>query len=125
MQPVVFIIEDDPELGSIFSEILTDYMEIGLQTEWITNGDQAITRLQESSPNQVVLDLHLPGVSGLDILKYIRSDTRLEKTAVMVVTADVIGAVIAQELADVVLIKPTGIDQIMSTAKQLLGIESK
>ncbi len=124
MPSTVLIVEDDPELGSIFYEILTDYIQMGLETEWITDGQQALARLKESVPDLVMLDLHLPGISGLNVLKYIRSDERLARTVVVVITADITGARAAEELADKVLVKPIGIDQIISFVTQTLGADA-
>ena len=58
----------------------------------------------------VVVDLHLPGLSGLDLLEYIRAEARLAQTRVIVMTADVPLADTAGKLADSVMIKPASID---------------
>lgn len=95
------IIEDAPKLADIFSLAL---QSIQFETEIIQDGEDALNRLAEITPAVVVLDLHLPRVSGRDILRQIRSDERLTKTRIMVAITD---ALIAEKLrgeADLVLL---------------------
>ena len=67
----------------------------------------------------VVLDLHLPNVSGKDILKAIRNDTRLSKTRVIIVSADAFQSEYLSEEVDLVLIKPVGFNQLREMASRL------
>ena len=103
MEPHILIIEDDAELGPLFQELIS---ESGLQCELVASGEQAIARLRDFTPGGVLLDIHLPGVSGLEVLNHIRSDKRLEHVFVAVVTADSMRAKQASSLADRCLIKP-------------------
>jgi CheY-like chemotaxis protein len=106
----VLIVEDDHELGPIFMEIL---VSTGLAGELIQDGQIAYERLGVAEPDLVVIDLHLPGVSGLELLEYIRGDARLDNTRVVVMTADVPMADVAGKLADEVLIKPASVESFV------------
>ena len=64
--PLVLIVEDDAKLSEIFSLTL---QATGYQTERVTDGAVALTRLAEIVPDLLVLDLHLPNVAGPDILQ--------------------------------------------------------
>ena len=59
--PFALIIEDDEDLSLIFSEALTAAQ---FETEVIQDGGSAVARLAETTPDVVVLDLHLPNISG-------------------------------------------------------------
>ncbi|MCB0155754.1 MAG: response regulator, partial [Anaerolineae bacterium] len=83
-QPLAFIIEDDDKLAAIFAQAL---QAAQYDSEIIQNGETAVFRLAETQPEIVILDLHLPRVSGKDILRKIRSDPRLEATRVILATA--------------------------------------
>ena len=76
-------------------------------------------RLGQIAPAVVILDLHLPGVSGMDILAYIRSEKRLTLTNVVVTTADAILAEQVNEIADMVLIKPITFSQLRDLTARL------
>ena len=115
-KPIALIIEDDEDLSIIFSEALN---AAGFQTETIRNGQLALERLREVIPEVVSLDMHLPGVSGLDILKFIRAEKRLALTNVVVTTADAVMAEQVRETADFVLIKPITFGQLRDLTARL------
>ena len=115
-KPLALIVEDDEDLSIIFSEALN---AAGFQTETIRNGQLALDRLHVVTPEVVSLDMHLPGVSGIDILKYIRSEKRLALTNVVVTTADAVMAEQVRETADFVLIKPITFGQLRDLTARL------
>lgn len=114
--PLALIIEDDPKLSMIFTETLklADF-----ETETVLDGQRALERLSALVPDVVVLDLHLPYVSGQDILQHIRADARLTHTRVMVVTADAALADSMEDEADLSLLKPVSIRQLRDLAVRL------
>ncbi len=114
--PLALIIEDDPDAADIFSAAIeaAEY-----ETEIIGSGKQALERLAVTEPSIVVLDLHLPHVSGADILNYIRSEPRLEKTRVIIASADPRTADMLYGKATLVLIKPIGFTQLRNLAIRL------
>jgi len=112
---LAFVIEDDSDLVRIFSEALrrAHYEVIGIQT-----GDEALLQLQTATPRIIVLDLHLPNVSGPEILAFVRADERLKKTRVIVVSADALLAEEYRDVADLVLIKPVSFSQLRDLANR-------
>jgi two-component system cell cycle response regulator DivK len=113
---LAFVIEDDPGLADIFSHALR---AASFQVEIIRDGQTAQTRLANVTPALVVLDLHLPHVSGKTLLRQIRADERLTKTQVIVTTADALTAAQVDEEADVVLLKPVSVIQLRDLAMRL------
>ncbi|MBN1875950.1 MAG: response regulator transcription factor [Anaerolineae bacterium] len=110
------IIEDDEDLAIIFSEALK---AAGFKTEIIKDGKVATERLYDPKlqiPDVVVLDLHLPHVSGMDILQQIRADERLTETRVLLATADASMAEMLEKKADLVLLKPVSFVQLRALA---------
>jgi two-component system response regulator AdeR len=102
-KPLLLLVEDDVMLGEVYCTVLE---RPELDIEWIKNGTDAEIRLREIVPMLILLDLHLPGVSGITLLKQIRADERLARTQVAVVTADALRAREVENLANIVLIKP-------------------
>lgn len=115
-KPLALIIEDDEDLSIIFTEV---FNEAGFQTETFRNGQLALDRLHQITPEVISLDMLLPGISGMDILKYIRSEGRLELTSAIITTADHTIVEQANELADFVLLKPISFGQLYKLAAQL------
>jgi DNA-binding response OmpR family regulator len=103
------IIEDDEDLDFIFSEALRSACYL---TEIVRNGNQALAWLKDRVPEIVLLDLHLPGALGVDILNFIRAEKRLAHTKVIVTSGDRLAADQVSKIADVVLIKPISFTQL-------------
>jgi CheY-like chemotaxis protein len=104
---LALVIEDHKDISALFCLVLE---EAGFQTEVIGSGSEAITRLADVVPDVVILDLHLPGVQGDEILHHIRSDERMTETQVVVITAYTALARTLQDEADLVLIKPVSLN---------------
>ena len=116
-KPFALIIEDDPQLGQIFTLTL----ETEFDTELITEGLSALARLKQVVPIVIVLDLHLPGASGKEILTQIRADERLANTRVILATADARQAELLSHEADLILLKPVSPMQLRELAVRLRG----
>ncbi len=78
----LLIIEDDSVMGKALNQGLT---EAGHQCRWIKDGSAALTQLQEANYDVVLLDIMLPGVTGIELLKQIRAAGN--RTPVILVTA--------------------------------------
>ena len=118
MQPTILIVEDDEPLATLFREALeaiTPHIDIAL------NGQEALAYLDANQPDLVLLDLHLPRVSGTNVFKRIRQDPRLVDTKVVLVTADAAMASWLHEEADLVLEKPVLPSQLQVLARRLLS----
>lgn len=115
-QPSAIIVEDDAILGGIFAAVLE---ASGLTVELIGDGADAIERICARRPDLLILDLHLPHTSGLDILRCVRADADTARTRVVVVSADANMAHAAGAEADIVLLKPVTKQQILAVAKRL------
>ncbi|MBU1879128.1 MAG: response regulator [Chloroflexi bacterium] len=113
------VIEDQQDLAFMFSQAL---QAAGFQTEIIADGQVALARLaQEPAPILVVLDLHLPGVSGVTILQHIRATPRLAPTPVIIATADPRMAEPLDTQVDLILLKPISFRQLRDLAIRLVG----
>ena len=112
----VFIIEDDENIATIFKAAMD---QAGLTSEIIPDGQTALEHLANKTPNAIILDLHLPFVSGNEILTYLRANKRLAKTRVIVASADVLEVEHLQEEGYETLLKPVGFRQMYALAVQL------
>jgi two-component system response regulator AdeR len=113
--PLAYVIEDDEIIAKIFS---TAVREAKFETVIIRDGIEAMKKLETSIPDLVILDLHLPGISGINILRSIRSDPRFEKTRVLIASADATQSEFLRVSADEVLIKPIGFLKMRDIAVQ-------
>ncbi|MCB0194639.1 MAG: response regulator [Anaerolineae bacterium] len=118
--PLALIIDDEIMLAEIFSVAVK---MAGFDTETIHDGQTAIERLAEITPALVLLDLHLPGVPGPDILRRIRADERLAHTRVLIISADGPKAESLRDEADEILTKPLGVAALRDVAARYLPSE--
>ncbi len=114
--PLALIIEDDPKLGVIYDTVVK---QAGYETEIIRRGDEALKRLTHVAPNLILLDLHLPYVSGIELLKVIRATETLAKTPVIVLTADLYLAQTLEDQADYVIVKSFGVSRLRELVAKL------
>jgi len=115
-KPVALIVEDDRDVVALFRHVLDI---AGYHTEIVLNGKEAMSRLEESEPDIVLLDLQLPGMSGIDILTRMRADDRLRNTPVVVITAFAPHAASLPVEPDLLLLKPVDINQLSSLVQRL------
>lgn len=99
------------------TEIVADYFALaleaaGYETEIIGDGQLAQERLSRVVPDIVLLDLHLPRLSGEEILAQIHHDPRLQRTRILIATANGTQASQISGDADLVLQKPIEYHQL-------------
>lgn len=114
--PLALIIEDDTRLADIFTMVLQD---AAYETKTAIDGQMALNYLTYLVPDLVILDLHLPHASGMEILRHIRSQARLASVPVILATADVRMADMLRGDADLVLLKPISPTQLRGMASRL------
>ena len=115
-KPIALIVEDDRDIVALFRHVLDI---AGYQTEIVLDGKDAMERLATMRPHIVLLDLQLPRVSGLEIMEYMRSDERLKRVPVVVITAY---APLSESLPvepDLLLLKPVDIAQLSNLVQRL------
>ena len=82
MKPAsVLLVDDDTAFRQVMASELT---RLGYQIEAVGTGEEAVRRVAASEPDVILLDMRLPGMSGLDVLKYIQ--TSAPATAVVMLT---------------------------------------
>lgn len=78
----VLVIEDDATLGAALQEFLASQ---GYAVDWLKDGEHVPGAVSAQSYDLLLLDLNLPGMSGLDVLRTLRRDG--EQVPVLVLTA--------------------------------------
>lgn len=76
----ILVVDDDAEVRDILMRFLK---RRGYLVESATNGEEALTAVREHDPDLMLLDIYLPGMSGLDVLYAIREDGLHTRTIVL------------------------------------------
>jgi CheY-like chemotaxis protein len=114
----VLVVEDDPELRDVLVLALE---QEGYLVDSAGNGVEAIVCLYFGArPDAVVLNLHMPVMSGAELLEVVRSDPALAGLPVVVVTGASAGPGIVRA-ADAVLTKPFDLDALAGEIDRLVS----
>jgi CheY-like chemotaxis protein len=118
-RPTVLICEDDGALREFLRIVLQDdyvFAETG-------DGLEAVELTRDLQPDVVLMDVLLPGQSGLDALREIRRDPEVAETPVVVMTAfaDLARDEAEGAGADLLLSKPFEPPELISAVKELLA----
>ncbi len=80
----VLIVDDNADQGRPLALILK---HSGYDAGYVTSGEAAMSRVQNDPPQLMILDLMMPGMSGLDVLKLIRSNPDTADLPVVIYSA--------------------------------------
>jgi len=116
VQPIALIVEDDVKLADIFSEAVK---AAGFEAVLAVNGRSALDLLPVTTPNLILLDLHMPDIPGREVLAAIRQEDHLQNSIVMLTTADAWLAETLRSEVDFVLMKPISFAQLRDLAGRL------
>jgi two-component system response regulator MtrA len=98
------VVEDDPDIGGVLESFCA---QLGFQSTLLANGQTAIEKFREHRPNLMLLDLMLPGISGFEVCRAVRTFDPLTPIIIISARGDTADLVVALDRgADDYLIKP-------------------
>lgn len=120
---VVFVVEDEKPLAEAIAEYLGG---MGYEVKNAYNGNEAIKLLPEVKPDIILLDIVLPEVNGIAVLKAIRAETSAVKNTPVVVFSNLVGekAWIEQMglmVSDYLVKANSSLADVAAKVKQILG----
>ncbi len=117
---MIWCVEDDAAIRDIEIYAL---QSTGLEARGLSDGAACWTALQSDMPELLVLDVMLPGMDGVELLRRIRGDARLSALPVIMATAKGAEFDKVQSLdlgADDYVVKPFGVMELVSRIKAVL-----
>ena len=118
--PRILIVEDESDLSLLLGYNLEAE---GYVVENVERGDEAELRLAENTPDLVILDWMLPGISGLEICRGLRARESTRTLPVIMLTARGEEAERVRGLsvgADDYVVKPFSVPELMARVRALL-----
>jgi CheY-like chemotaxis protein len=83
MNKIILIVEDDALISRMYQKILsTD----GYKVEVAINGEEGLQKAREIKPTLILLDIMMPKLNGLDMLKDLKAIPETEKIPVVILT---------------------------------------
>jgi DNA-binding response OmpR family regulator len=116
----LLLVEDEERIASF---IVTGLEAHGYEVEHVATGAEALARLRGSEPDLVVLDLALPDMDGLDVLRSLREEKKPVSVIILTARADVDDLVDGLDLgADDYLTKPFAFDELLARVRARLRV---
>lgn len=112
----VIVVDDEPFVRTTLSMLLR--ME-GYAVRVAEHAAQALALARAECPDLILSDLHMPGISGGELLAAVRSDPALCQARFVFLTGDAALPAGGMPAADGVLMKPFARDQLLSLLERL------
>jgi len=120
MKPLIFSVEDDLNIQNVIRIALENSQ---LEIVAFNNASEMLKKLDDTLPDVLLLDIMLPEMDGLQLIKKLKSNDKYKNIPIMVISAKTseIDKVIGIDLgADDYLAKPFGVLELVSRVKALL-----
>lgn len=123
MGQYVLIAEDDVHLRLLVQEA---FEHAGFNVLTAEDGTRALEILEERIPDVLVLDMKMPGASGLKIMRKVRQSSGGQKASILLMTGDE-AAMQSPEaaLADFVMRKPVSMSQLVLIARRMIDTTTR
>lgn len=118
----ILIVEDDKDIIRLLDIIFADLVDY--ETLYALNGQEAVNSTRTNNPDVILLDIHLPDITGYEVCRLVKSDPATSNTKVVIVTgmtqnSDYLKA--KEAGADDYIAKPFSPDTLLHTLEGLLG----
>ena len=121
IQKTVMIIEDEPDAAELFAEMMRVN---GFRVIKMFSSAPATPIISQEKPDVILLDIMMPDISGLEVLRYMRREPDLSKIPVIVVSAKSMPGDIKTGLeagASLYLTKPVGFQDLKQAVEKVLS----
>jgi CheY-like chemotaxis protein len=114
----ILIVEDDPKSRKLLRDVLG---ESGYKTSEAENAEDGVRIAKETIPDLILMDIRLPGMSGIDALQVLRKEESTSAIPVIAVTASVMESQKAEAMSagfDAVQNKPVNIRSLLGLIRK-------
>lgn len=108
----ILVVDDEPEICDLVGEFLA---RRGYRVKTASGGENALAAIKAETPNLVLLDIYMPGINGVEVLRRLKSANLLAGLGVIMLTASQEEPLLQEALnlgAFDVLSKPVNLDEL-------------
>ncbi len=119
-QKVLLIVEDEAEIRGIYNNILLD---MGHEPVFAASGEEGIEKWKTGKYDMIISDIGLPGISGWDFIKTVRSEN--DDIPILVITGwgnEITSDRVSSNHINKIITKPFKFDQFINYVNELLNI---
>jgi DNA-binding NtrC family response regulator len=115
----ILVVDDEDALRTVLS---SELMNEGYEVRSASDGDEAITEIQKSPFDLVLLDIKMPRMNGFEVLKFIKESHPKTKVVMLTGFADLKNAIESKKLgADDFVSKPYDLVDLLTTIERVLS----
>jgi len=116
----VLIVDDEPEIGAFLVDLLTAQ---GFCCTWVDSGPAALAVIGPQGPDIVLLDIMMPGMGGLEVLRQIRDSEDADPAVIMISCLAHPNTTLRalEEGADHFVVKPFRVKELLDTLQHVLS----
>lgn len=121
----ILIVDDEPHLRTLIQQTLEELEDDDVELLTASNGEDALTTIQQEEPNLVFLDVMMPKKNGFDVCNAVKNELGLKQVYIILLTAkgQEFDRQRGQEVgADLYMTKPFDPDALLSKAREILGL---
>lgn len=116
----LLIVDNDEDVANVLRSVLE---QAGFQVSIVKSYSEAVGVIEKEMPAGILMELMLPDVSGLDLVRYLRDHKDGESVPLVVVTSATAGYQMGQAIdagADMFMCKPVGVDEILRGVSKVI-----
>ncbi len=118
----VLYVEDNETNVEVMRGVLAQRPQVALEVSM--NGLDALAAVRQRRPDLILLDMHLPDISGLELLRHLKGNPETSEIPIVVVSADALGDQVDEALeagATGYVTKPVNVAELLAAVDGLLG----
>jgi DNA-binding response OmpR family regulator len=114
----VLIVEDDPDIAVLLRLLLEGE---GYRVDWCACGRPALAHVQATVPQVILVDVQLPDVDGIELARQWLVDPRLDRTAIIVMSAAIEPKGAVEALGLSFIAKPFDLSSVVQTIRRAVA----
>ena len=124
MSRIILIADDEVHIRLLLEQSFEDLEDEGVEIHSVSNGEEALSFIEENKPNLVILDVMMPKMNGFDVCERVKNNPTVAGCHVILLTAK------GQEYdrqrgeavgADTYMTKPFDPGQLLTMARDILN----
>ena len=122
MEKRILVVEDNMLVQEVYASAL---QQLDCEVVTADDGQEALELAAEETPDLIIMDVMLPGVSGLDLVRQMKADPALKDVPIIVVTTMATAgdeSKVLESGTDAYLPKPIQVDQFIEAVRSTLGL---
>jgi CheY-like chemotaxis protein len=118
-KPLILVVDDDGPILVLMRSLLREF---GFEAVTASTGEQALEAVRHNSPALVLLDRHMPGMSGDEVIRALRAERRDGRLPVLILSGQPLTSSELKALdADGAVLKPFDLQKLIEQIRGYVG----